>query len=174
MVSSKFCHHACADSIVDDDKMCHWHCLEQVARAEGNDLSFLATMPLVIEVPPVMQPRFERTLKALVAPALANGQNVAVVCLPSGRRVTQKTTWVNQWSRRIGKCFQFVTRCMCAFVPDTPEHRAIYVGTSATLPEHNCGQTPHGGSTVSMARMCTVAIIALAAMVLRSRGCYYS
>ena len=55
---------------------------------------------------------------------------------------------------------------MCAFVPDTPEHRTIFVGTSTTLPEHNIDQIPHRGSTVSMARMCTVAIIiALAALV---------
>ena len=153
LVSSKFFHHACSDSIVDDDKKCRWHCLEQVARAEGNDLSFLATMPLVIEVPPVMQPRFERTLKTLVTPALANGQNVAVVCLPSARRVTQKTSWVNHWSRRFGKCFQFVTRCMCALVPDAPEYRTVFVGTSVTLPEHNCDHIPHRGSTISMAQM---------------------
>ena len=136
VIASRFCQQACEDSAVHDANQCRWHRLDQVSRAEGKDLSFLVDVPLVIEVPPVMKPRFERTLETLVTPALASGQKVAVVCLPSVRRMTQKATWIDHWNRRSGRHFKFVNRCMCAFSPDTSEHRTVFVGTNADLPEH--------------------------------------
>ena len=113
-----------------------------------------------------MPPRFERTLKALVTPALATGQNVAVVCLPSVRRMTQKATWTDHWNRRFGNTFTFVNRCLCAFAPDTKEHRSVFVGTNVSLPTGTCDRVPHRGSTTGQARHTTTTIIlALIALV---------
>ena len=56
-------------------------------------------------------------------------------------------------------------------MPDAPEHRPVFVGTTESLPEHKCDRVPHQGSTIGMARKCTLAImIALVALV----GCAFS
>jgi len=120
LVTSRFCHDSCADSDIGRATWCCWHRLEQTSRAESKDLSFLALSPLVVEVPPTMPPRFERTLKTLVTPALANGQKLAIMCLPSARRLTQKATWVDHWNRRFGEIFKFVHRCVCVCVRSCP------------------------------------------------------
>ena len=91
--------------------------------------------PLLVEVPPQMNPHFESTLKRMVAPVLAAGHNVMVFTLPDHRRKTHRATWIDQWNRRYGKTvFTFVKRCITTFVPDHTDNRHVYIASNIKLP----------------------------------------
>ena len=162
LVTTRRCQSVFPNGLNEDQQGYHWHSMGDMLRSDGNHKPTFDGRPLLVEAAPMMAPRFEHTLHRLIRPTLESGYPVAVFCLPSMRRVTQKATWADHWNRRFRTHFSFVQRCLCAFDPASEEHRTLCIGTNMPLPNKTCDALPLAGSTKHMGRVATVtALLAL-------------
>ena len=163
IVTTRRCQSVFPNGLNEEQQGYHWHRMGDIVRSDGNHKPTFEGKPLLVEAAPVMAPRFEHTLHRLVRPTLESGCPVAVFCIPSARRVTQKATWADHWNRRFRSHFSFVQRCLCAFDPTMEEHRTLCVGTNVPLPDKTCYALQLAGSTSGMGRIATAK--ALTAMI---------
>ena len=162
MVTTRRCQSAFPDGLNEEKQGYHWHSMGDMTRSEAKDKPTFEGQPLLVEVAPSMAPSFEQTLHHIISPPLERGYPVAIFCIPSNRKTTQKATWADHWNRRYKSKFSFVQRCLCAFDKTQQEHRILCIGTNMSLP-NKCGTLTHKGSTNGLGRLATVT--AMVAMI---------
>ena len=147
IITMRRCQSAFPNGLNENQQGYHRHRMGDQTRSEKNHKHTFEGKPLLVEAAPSMAPRFEQTHRHMVSPTLESGYPVAVFCIPSNRRTTQKATWADNWNRRYKSYFSFVQRCLCAFDNTQREHRLLCIGTNMPLPNHHCDMLTHKGST---------------------------
>ena len=163
IITTRRCQSAFPHGLSDKQQGYHWHRMGDVTRSEKKHKPTLDGKPLLVEAAPSMAPRFEQTLHQIVSPTLESGHPVAVFCIPSTRKTTQKATWADHWNRRYRSNFRFVQRCLCAFDNTQQEHRMPCIGTNVPLPNHHCDALTQKESTSGLGKVAT--ITAMVAMI---------
>ena len=68
---------------------------------------------VVLEVPSVVQQRFEHDMLDLVGRVMRQCSRVAIIVQPSLRRKSNKSLWVHRWNRLREAPFKFRQTCSC-------------------------------------------------------------
>ena len=98
---------------------------------------------VVLEIPPIVTPRFEHDLLNLVNKLIALSVVVLAVVQPSLRRKTNKTLWVHKWNHLSQVPFKFSQTCSCKVGnPVQGCHLTYYVGTTGKVGLHACTSVP--------------------------------
>ena len=141
------------------------HSIVRDVKATLDDLDSCSAV--LLEVPPMMQPDYERGILHLLTRVKRKCSRIGVIIPPAWYRKVPRSTWLNKWRDSGGeKIMTFHLTCGCQH--GQPEcHTPYFVGTTSSVKFSHCSHVPTAEPTKEAKER---GLAAVAGAVLKSLG----